>query len=425
MKLLLIAYYYPPVSTGGTIRPVKMGKYLARFGHEVTILTHTYRKNKTETGNPRVIRIRDTSYNKERIGIRNKIQWLVLRLFTEVLNKMGVYHSIYTWWKRKVLKNSDSVIEQVKPDVIIATYPPVETLEIGLYLSKKYNIPLISDFRDGLMFEPIETRRMRQYRCIYEKYAEIEKEAVSHSTAITSIAQPITDYYRETYHPPYAAVISNAFDPEDLEGLPGDIRFDNTDFNIVFTGRFALSDKYNRVDFFFEAVRLLIEKEKDLEKKIKIHLVGEYRKGELLEVKDLIDKGIIVLHGFVERKKSLAFQRAGDLLLIITLPDRRSSTSAKIFEYLYAGKPILALTHKTVLEDIINETGAGWVVHPQQVEAIADLLRKIVTDRNFYNSLKPDAQKIAKYSIKTQAEKLNGLINSVFSVSSVAKKIKK
>jgi glycosyltransferase involved in cell wall biosynthesis len=422
MKLLIIAYYYPPINTGGTIRPVKMGKYLARYGHDVAVLTHTYGKTGTEPGNPRVIRIRDISYNRERIGIRKKIQWLVLRLYTELLNKLGIYHSIYTWWKRKVFKNSDAIINQVEPDMIIATYPPVETLEIGLYLAKKYNIALISDFRDGLMFEPIETRRMRHYRCIREKYAAIEKEAVSYAAAITSIAQPITDYYRETYHPLHAAVISNAFDPEDLEGLPGDIHFDSTDFNIVFTGRFALSDKYNRVDFFFAAVRLLIEKDKDLAKKIKIHLVGEYRKGELLEVKDLIDKGIVVVHGFVERKKSLAYQGAGDLLLIITLPDRRSSTSAKIFEYLYAGKPILALTYKTVLADIIMETQTGWVVHPQEVEAIADLLGKIVTDRNFYNSLEPDMRKIEQYSIKTQMEKLEGLINSVLSVSSVAKK---
>jgi glycosyltransferase involved in cell wall biosynthesis len=383
------------------------------LGHDVVVLTHTYGKNRDEPGNPRVIRIRDVSYNKGRTGIGKKTRWLVLRIFTEVLNKAGIYHSIYTWWKRKVIKNSDAIIQQVEPDVIIATYPPVETLETGLYISKKYDIPLISDFRDGLMFEPIETKRMRQYRCIRERYAKIEKDAAVHSAAIISIARPITDYYRETYHPPHAAVISNAFDPEDLNNLPEDILFDSSDFNIVFTGRFALSDRYNRVDFFFAAVRLLIEKDKNLEKKIKIHLVGEYRKEELLELKDLVDKGIIVVHGFVERKKSLAFQRAGDLLLIITLPDRRSSTSAKIFEYLYAGRPILALTHKTVLEDIVNETKSGWVAHPQEVEAIADLLRKIITDRDFYHSLEPDGEKIAQYSIKTQVEKLDSLIKKI------------
>ncbi|UCH97672.1 MAG: glycosyltransferase [Candidatus Aminicenantes bacterium] len=410
MKILIIAYYYPPISTGGTLRPVHWAKYLPQFGHEITILTHTYDKTKTKPG---IIRIHDPSFNKSRTNLRKKCQWLILRLFTETLNILGFYHSIYTRWKQKVIKNSQKIIQQVQPDIIIATYPPIETLEIGVYISKKYNIPLISDFRDGLMFEPIETKRMKQYRCIRERYKEIEKQAAAHSAAITSIAQPITDYYKETYHPPHAEVISNAFDPEDLKDIPGDIRFDHSFFNIVFTGRFTLSDKYNRVDFFFDAVRLLIRKEKDLEKKIKIHLVGEYRKEELQDLKDLIDKEIIVLHGFVERSKSLAYQRAADLLLIITLPDRRSSTSAKIFEYLYAGKPILALTHQTVLEDIINETKTGWNVHPQQPKAIADLLQKIIIDTGFYHSIKPDGEKIEQYSIKSQMEKLNHLLEKI------------
>lgn len=413
MKILIVAYYYPPISTGGTLRPVQWGKYLSLSGHDVTILTYSYDGSETEPGNPRIIRVHDPSYNKARTGIRKKIQWLMLRLFTEVLNVMGTYHSIYSWWKQKVLTNSEKIMRLVQPDIIISTYPPAETLEIGVYLSKKYNVPLISDFRDGLIFEPIETKRMKQYKCIRQGYKEIEKEAAAHSTAITSIAQPINDYYKKTYHPPYTEIISNAFDPDDLKDIPHDVQFNTQDFNIVFTGRFALSDKYNRVDFFFDAVRLLIKKEKSLEKKMKIHLVGEYRKKELEELNDLIDKGIIICHGFVERRKSLAFQQAADLLLIITLPDRRSSTSAKIFEYLYSGKPILALTYRTVLEDIINESKTGWNVHPQQPETIARILEKIMTDTEFYDSIKPDWEKIRQYSIQTQIEKLNNLLKKI------------
>jgi glycosyltransferase involved in cell wall biosynthesis len=413
MKILIIAYYYPPISSGGTLRPVQWGKYLAQSGHEVTILTHTYHKNQIEPGNPRILRIRDISCNKKRDSFGRKCRWLVLRLWTEALNLLGIYHSIYTWWKRNVIKNSTDMIQQVQPDLLIATYPPVETLEIGVYLAKKYHIPLISDFRDGLIFEPIETKRMNRYRCIRERYREIEQEAATHSTAITSIAQPITHYYRETYHPPHTEVISNAFDPEDFHNLSEKITFDDSFFNIVFTGRFALSDKCNRVDFFFAAIRLLTGQEKNPGKKLKIHLVGEYRKDELLELKDLIDKGVIVCHGFVERSKSLAFQRAADLLLIITLPDRRSSVSAKIFEYLCAGKPILALTHQTVLAEIIAETKTGWNVHPQQPEAIAGLLEKIITDTALYNSLEPDQEKIRQYSINAQMAKLNRLLEKI------------
>ena len=410
MKILLVAYYYPPINSGGTVRPVKIAKYLPHFGHQVTVLTHSYEK--TDLQNPQVIRIKDISHNRNRKGFK-KVQWLLLRLFTETLNLCGIYHSIYSWWKKKVLKNGQKIIEIVKPDVIMVTYPPLETLEIGLELSRKYDIPLISDFRDGLLFEPIETKRINQYGCVRGKYRQVEEAAARHSAAVTTIAQPITGYFERQYGITNAHILSNGFDPEDFNDLPADVKFDPAYFNIVFTGRFALSDEYNRVDFFFDALRVLIRENTETGARIKLHLVGEYRKEEMRELRDLIDRKIIIRHGFVDRKKSLAFQQAADLLLIITPPDRRSATSIKIFEYLYAGKPVLALTHKTVLEDIVRETRTGWIVHPHKPEEICQLLHKIVSSTGFYQSLRPDRRKIEAYSVKHQVEKLSRLIEKL------------
>lgn len=313
---------------------------------------------------------------------------------------------------------------QVKPDFIIATYPPVETLEIGLFLSKKYNVPLISDFRDGLMFEPIETKRMNQYHCIRQRYQAIEAEAGRHSAAVTTIAEPISDYYKETYAVPHVLSMSNGYDPEDFQDLPEtplEKECFKDCFNVVFTGRFGLSDKYNRVDYFFDALRKLLRDEGDdgkagiaeIKNRLRVHLVGEYRAEELEALSDLIETGTIVVHGFVEKKKALAFQKAADVLLIITPPDRRSATSTKIFEYLYAGKPVLALTYKTVLEDIIRETRSGWLVHPHKVEGIAQLLERIVSDHDFYRSLNPVSEVIQSYSIKSQLEKLHFLLKEI------------
>jgi glycosyltransferase involved in cell wall biosynthesis len=410
MKILLIAYYYPPINTGGTVRPLKMAKYLTHSGHRVTVLTHSYEK--TDLQNPHVLRIKDISHNKNRRGLR-KVQWLFLRLVTETLNKLGIYCSIYSWWKKKTLKNGRKIIETVKPDVILTTYPPVETLQIGLELSREYGIPLISDFRDGLLFEPIETKRMNQYRCIRKKYAEIEQAAARESAFITAIAHPISDYFKRKYGITAAHIISNGFDPEDFGDLAKEEMFAAGHFNIVFTGRFALSDKYNRVDYFFEALRGLVAEHRDMAAKIRLHLVGEYRKEEMNRLRDLIDAKIIVLHGFVEREKSLAYQKAADLLLIITPPDRRSATSIKIFEYLYARKPILALTHQTVLEDIIEETGTGWIVHPHKPAEIGRLLHRIISDPAFYNSLRPDRRKVEQYSVARQVAKLSKLIEEL------------
>ncbi len=410
MKILLIAYYYPPLSTGGTVRPARMARYLPRFGHQVYVLTHTY--GKTDLDNPQVMRVKDFSYNKDRKGIK-KLQFLVLRLITEALNFSGFYHSIYSWWRNRVNRFAERIIQVVQPEVIIATYPPLETLEIGLALCRRYRIPLVSDFRDGLLFEPIEQKRLNQYRCIREHYASVEREAARYSAAITAIAEPITDYFKKTYGLTNAWVISNGYDAEDFKDLPADIGLDRDHFHMVFTGRFALSDTFNRVDFFFTALRLLLKQYPGLSKRLRLHLLGEYRRGELVELQDLIDQQVIVPHGFVERKQALAFQKAADLLLIITPPDRRSATSIKIFEYLCSGKPILALTHQTVLADIIRDTQAGWIVHPHKPVEISRLLHQLITRPEFYKSLKPNPQKIKQYAVKPQLEKLSCILKQL------------
>ena len=41
-------------------------------------------------------------------------------------------------------------------DVIFATSPQAEMLEAAAYLSSKIQVPLVSDLRDGLIFEPLK-----------------------------------------------------------------------------------------------------------------------------------------------------------------------------------------------------------------------------------------------------------------------------
>jgi glycosyltransferase involved in cell wall biosynthesis len=386
-----------------------MAKYLRGFGHEVTVLTHSY--TATDLKKPDVIRVKDISHNKNRKGIYALI-WLVLRLYSELLTRRGRYHSIYHWWRKRVIKYSHRIISTVKPDVIIATYPPVETLEIGVHFSQTYDVPFVCDFRDGILFEPIERPRMERFPCVRRRYVEIERAAVVTSRAVITIADPITDYFKRAYGK-RAVTIAKGFDPDDFQDIPVPAVFDPSKFHIVFTGRFGLADGSNRVEFFFEALRQMIQKERDLRNRIRVHLVGDFLKSDLMPIKDLMHIGVVICHGLVSQAESIGFQQIADLLLIITLPDRTCSVSTKIFEYICSKKPILALTHATVLADIIKKTRTGWIVHPHDPEAIAQLLHRILSDSEFYNSLKPNLTAIDTYSIIFQIEKLDSLLNDV------------
>lgn len=407
MNVLLIAYYYPPINSGGTERPLKMAKYLPRFGHEVNVLTHSYKKNALYTGS--VLRIYDISHNKHRKGIYKGI-WCCLRGYTELLNLTGIYHSIYSFWKDSVIRNAERIISQCEPDVILATYPPVEDFEIGLYLSQRYHLPLVADFRDGLLFEPIEITRINRYTCIQRAYQNIEREVAQKSSAIITVSPPITEYFIRTYHCKNVITIPNGFDWEDFKEVSDELHLDPEKFHIVHTGRFGGSYAGRNITPFVNALRKLVSDHSQIQEKLRLHLIGHIEKKERVVMQDLISNGTIVYHGLQERNTTLSFQVKADLLLLMTAVNRRSMVTAKLPEYLGANRPIFALTFQTYAEEIIKTTGTGWTVHPQDEEKIYQLLYNIILDTSFYQSLTPSTEEIAKFSREKQMEKLSEIL---------------
>jgi glycosyltransferase involved in cell wall biosynthesis len=83
----------------------------------------------------------------------------------------------------------------------------------------------------------------------------------------------------------------------------------------------------------------------------------------------------------VTRRESLAFQRDSEALLLL-IPDAggrgRGVLTAKVFEYLAAERPILAVVPPDgEAAKLIREAGAGVVVAPDDVEGMAAALRDL------------------------------------------------
>jgi glycosyltransferase involved in cell wall biosynthesis len=64
--------------------------------------------------------------------------------------------------------------------------------------------------------------------------------------------------------------------------------------------------------------------------------------------------------------------------LLITAPDSRAEATGKLFEYLAAGRPIVALAANNEAARIVRETGTGVAVPPGDVDAIARELVRVV-----------------------------------------------
>lgn len=398
MKILIIAYYYPPAITGGSLRPKRWVDYLTALQHEVAVLTHTYVSKTSFSSN--LFPVYDPSHNLNRIG-KYKCKWFFLRIISELYNRFGRYHSIYSYWKKNAGKLMSAIKDSFSPELIIATYSPVECLELGFRFAGEWKIPLVADFRDGLLFEPIEAKRISDFKSVQSYYARIEDETLNYAQGIISAHPNLDLYFQKRYRPKNSLCLTNAFDPADFKNLPR-INLPADKLNIVHTGNFTLSDSGCKVEPFFLALKDLLKKFPPAAGKILFHQLGKFSKKEHRAASSLIESGVLIYHGKVARPVCLAYQKKADILFLITSPQRPSITPGKIFEYLYVKKPILALGQDTYSQEIIRQTESGWVLDSNDTAKISGLLQKFITEPETYKQFTPNPRIISRFDITSQ-----------------------
>ena len=352
-----------------------MAKYLPQYGVEVAVLTYRAQREAV-------------SFVDNMIGVKDVTRDTVLlpiyyawRIWQYGLCVLGFHRGVQEHWRDTALIHLDEIVERSKPDAILASYPTAEALEIGVAFAERHRLPLISDFRDGLLFEPIETAALL-HNATRHYYAALEARVVAASGLILTVSEPISTYFRERYGHQHVMTLHNGYDPKDIVAdssveLPAGV------INIVHTGRLGksridISAKGMGVDALSAALRILLERSPETARKVKLHFVGQLTGAEKNRLAPFVEKGMVKLWGQKPRGTALGFQRKADILLLITTPDKASIATGKLFEYLAANKPILALTRGTEAARIVKDTGAGAVVSPDRPEEIADAIGGIL-----------------------------------------------
>jgi glycosyltransferase involved in cell wall biosynthesis len=131
---------------------------------------------------------------------------------------------------------------------------------------------------------------------------------------------------------------------------------------------------------FIRALRAFNAARADGETRVRLLLAGRssVEDEQLLAEADL---GDAVEHvGLLGQSAVLALQRHADALLLLTGTDRSEATG-KLFEYLAAGRPIVALAHGNEAARIVAETCTGRVVDGGDQAAITAALAALADGR--------------------------------------------
>jgi glycosyltransferase involved in cell wall biosynthesis len=388
MRLLLVAFYFPPAGGGGVQRTLKFCRHLADLGVEVHVLAPSDPKwfardeplleqipETTHVHRSRFVGPAST-FRADAVGDRTGIR----RIGAEIryTSSLMLVPDKTLPWALTAVPAGIRIVRDQKIDVVMSTSPPASVHLIAEAISVCTRRPFVADFRDSWLDNPHRTYDRMSVRAKRAVNARMAQSVGRRSSAMVAATGAIA---QELGHlaPGAAAkttVIENGADFDEFAAL-SPVRDDR--FTIVHAGSF-FGARTPRP--FLEALRTVLDRRPELRGRVRARFLGDLRPEDRAWAEGLGLDGALEEDGFVPHRDSLTAQRSADaLLLLIPHADGRGDTvlSGKVFEYIASGRPILAAVPPDgVAANLLRSVGAGEVADSDDVEGIAGALERLV-----------------------------------------------
>lgn len=374
MKLLLVTLYFPPAGGGGVQRPLKFASHLPALGIETHVLAPDDPKwVHSDAGLPLptqawVHRARYVGPSGRRIADelhgRTGVD-LALRQASTIGRRLLVPDENVSW-NATAIPKAISIVRREGIDVVLTTSPPGSVHLIGAAVQKATGVKWVADLRDSIALHAHRSVDGIAARAKQKARAGVAHLVAKRADAIVTAAEAITEETRGLEPKGRLVTITNGCDFDDFAGL----EYTRTDrLRLTHAGSF-----FGKRDPkpFLQALA-----DSGLQD-VTVRFVGDFRPGdrEFVERLGLGDR--VELIEYVPRRESLRLQRDSDALLLL-IPEAggrgRGVLSGKVFEYLAAERPVLAVVPPDgAAADLIRQTGAGVVAAPEDVDGIREAL---------------------------------------------------
>ncbi len=374
-KVLFISYYWPPSGKASIHWPLKIIKHLPNFGWLPVVLTVTedtfsqkdetlikevpeainvyraksfepfniYKKLTGKEKNERLVASETISTKNKNLAHRLSV-WIRMNLFIPDA-RMG--------WYFPALKKGFDIIKNEKIDAVVSIGPPHTTHLIGKKVSAKHKLPHIPVFIDPWV-DISYYRNFKRSRLTLRIDNRMEKSVLKNAAA----AVFVTETMKMDYESKYAFLKSKSnvlywgYSEEDFIGIEAGEKLIE-EKTIVHAGN--IFEYQNPIKFWYQ-----LKKEIDSGNKIKLKFIGTLDPAIKDSIKDSGLNEFTEYAGFLPYKKMLEEICAADFLLACATEPRH--VPGKLFEYLRAGRPIIAFGDANEeVKQIITQTKAGMM----------------------------------------------------------------
>jgi glycosyltransferase involved in cell wall biosynthesis len=377
VKALIVSLYFPPAGGGGVQRPLKFATHLPELGVETHVLAPDDPKwihRDDELQPPTLAWVHRARY----VGPKGRkpaeelhgTQGLVrLSRQAQLAGRRLLVPDENVSWNLTAIPAAIRIVRREGIDVVVTTSPPSSVHLIGAAVQRATGVRWVADLRDSIVAHPHRRAERRVVRAKEQGEHAVARLVARSADAITCVSDAIAEEMRGRSPRGRVVTIANGSDFDDFAGLE---RGPSDRFRLTHTGSFF--GKRDPRPFLTALKRSGLDD-------VVVRFLGDFRSADREWAERLELGNRLELIPYAPRRRSLELQRDSEALLLL-IPEAGGRglgvLSGKVFEYLAAERPILAVVPPGgAAAKLIEEAGAGIVVGPDDVEGMAAALREL------------------------------------------------
>jgi len=287
----------------------------------------------------------------------------------------------YIGWLPHALTEGKRIIDAEKIDIIMATAPPHSVFIIAMILKKLTQRKLVLDFRDPWAISRWDSGNPLRYWM----ERSFERLCVRSADVIFFVTQKMRDEYAALYkeeNPDKFKLFFNGYDPEDFPAqVPQVQKTAGAPVRFVHLGTLY---KRRNPEPLLKAIKALRDEGKLDPSQAQFEFIGSV----VTEVKFIFSRvKELGVEDFVHFKPPVSFEESirtmfeADVLLLIQ-PDTDLQIPAKLYEYIYTRKPILAIAEtNSATHQVLQQGNLGILAPSGDIAAIKKALTDLLENK--------------------------------------------
>jgi len=421
LGILIISYLFPPAGGIAVQRALSLAKYLPASGFEVHILRASNAAAPVMDPAlcrhvPKSVSVHSAFTPEIGFWLRHTIwNWLSqrrtgstaqaglhssplpnrgLRAFVAGLFRRILCPEPEVLWFPFAVRQANRVVRQHAIDVVMVTAPPFSAFLVGNALKRRFpHLKYVADFRDEWISFYLKDFEFQSSEHTRRRAMQVERDTVESADLVVAVTESSLQEIRNR-HPGQPnrkfRCISNGFDPEAFKDYrPRQNREKHLVVTHVGTVYRTASPQY-----YLDALDELPE---EIRSGIESRFIGRIDEAERHQFEGRMS--IVRVLGFMPQIEALRVMEETDCLLLTMTNE--ISVPGKLYEYLAARKPIIALSPQGgEVQKLMSLIGAGWCVDYRKRTAIQSLMRHLYLEKATCGCVKfrnPDAEVVRQY----------------------------